>query len=209
VHGNPAPSPTGRAREVRLDPNELRTEIARHRGDLLRIASLQLRDRHLAEDVVQETLLAALNSVASYAGRAQVKTWLVGILKFKVIDALRARSRVPKNMSDLGPQVSTDDLDALFDDTGTWRVKPREWDDPGHGVRQREFDRVLERCLRKLPDLSAQVFVLREIFEMEADEVCGLVAITRNHLNVLLYRARMSLRGCLDRNWIAEEGAAP
>lgn len=197
------------ASEVRLDPNELRTEIAAHRGDLLRIASLQLRDRHLAEDVVQETLLAALNSARTYSGRAKVLTWLVGILKFKVIDALRARSRAPKNMTDLSREVSTGDLDALFDDTGTWRVKPREWGDPGHGLRQREFDRVLEACLGKLPDLSAQVFVLREVFELEVDEVCNLALITRNHLNVLLYRARMSLRGCLDLNWIAEEGAAP
>lgn len=194
--------------EAWLEPNDLRTEIAAHRGDLLRIASLQLRDRHLAEDVVQETLLAALNSAASYAGRATVKTWLVGILKFKVIDALRARSRAPVNATDLAAETSTADLDRLFDETGTWKVKPRAWDDPGHAVRQRDFDRVLEGCLKKLPDLSAQAFVLREVFEVEADEVCRLVAITRNHLNVLLYRARMSLRGCLDVNWVSEEGAA-
>lgn len=194
--------------EVRLDPNELRTEIARHRGDLLRIASLQLRDRHLAEDVVQETLLAALDSADSYEGRAQVRTWLVGILKFKVIDALRSRARAPKNLTDLGAEVTTDDVDALFDEAGAWRTKPREWADPGHGVRQRDFDRVLESCLRKIPGLSAQVFVLREVFELEAEEVCGLAAITRNHLNVLLYRARMALRGCLDVNWVAEGGGA-
>jgi RNA polymerase sigma-70 factor (ECF subfamily) len=194
--------------EAWLEPNDLRSEIAAHRGDLLRIASLQLRDRHLAEDVVQETLLAALNSAASYAGRATVKTWLVGILKFKVIDALRARSRAPVNATDLAAETSTADLDRLFDETGTWKAKPRAWDDPGHGVRQRDFDRVLEGCLRKLPDLSAQAFVLREVFEVEAGEVCRLVGITRNHLNVLLYRARMSLRGCLDLNWVSEEGVA-
>lgn len=194
--------------EVRLDPDELRTEIARHRGDLLRIASLQLRDRHLAEDVVQETLLAALASADSYEGRAQVKTWLVGILKFKVIDALRSRARAPKTLTDLGAEVTTDDIDALFDEAGAWRAKPRDWEDPGHGVRQRDFDRVLESCLREIPGMSAQVFVLREVFELEADEVCRLAAITRNHLNVLLYRARMSLRGCLDMNWVAEGEAA-
>ncbi|HEX7076944.1 MAG TPA: sigma-70 family RNA polymerase sigma factor [Candidatus Eisenbacteria bacterium] len=186
----------------------MRTEIARHRGDLLRIASLQLRDRHLAEDVVQETLLAALASADSYEGRAQVRTWLVGILKFKVIDALRSRSRAPKTLTDLGAEVTTDDIDALFDEAGAWRAKPRDWEDPGLGVRQRDFDRVLEACLKGLPDRSAQVFVLREIFELEAEEVCRLAAITRNHLNVLLYRARMSLRGCLDVNWVAEGGAA-
>lgn len=196
--------------EVRLEPHDLdlRSEIARCRGDLLRIASLQLRDRHLAEDVVQETLLSALASAGSYAGRASVKTWLVGILKHKVIDALRARARGPRTMSDLGRETRTEDLDALFDEAGAWRDKPREWEDPAHAVRQRDFDRVLETCLRKLPGLSAQVFVLRELFEMSAEEVCGLAGVTRNHLNVLLYRARMSLRGCLDLNWVSEGGVA-
>ena len=193
---------------ARLEPHDLRMEIARCRGDLLRIASLQLRDRHLAEDVVQETILSALAAADSYAGRARVKTWLVGILKHKVIDALRARSRGPRTLTDLGAEVGTDDLDALFDDAGFWRVKPREWEDPTHAVRQRDFDRVLETCLRKLPGLSAQVFVLRELFEVSAEEVCGLAGVTRNHLNVLLYRARMSLRGCLDLNWVTEGGAA-
>jgi RNA polymerase sigma-70 factor (ECF subfamily) len=187
----------------------LRTEIAHHRDDLLRIASLQLRDRHLAEDVVQETLLAALTSADSFAGRAKVRTWLVGILKFKVVDALRARSRAPRNASDLAAELNVDDIDRLFDTEGVWSVKPRDWEGPGQDLRQREFDGVLESCLRALPDLSAQVFVLREIFEMEAEEICRLVAITRNHLNVLLYRARMSLRGCLDINWVAEGGTTP
>ena len=193
---------------ARLEPHDLRTEIARYRGDLLRIASLQLRDRHLAEDAVQETMLSALAAADSFAGRARVKTWLVGILKHKVIDALRARSRGPRTLTDLGAEVGTDDLDALFDDAGLWRVTPREWEDPTQAVRQRDFDRVLETCLRKLPGLSAQVFVLRELFEVSAEEVCGLAGVTRNHLNVLLYRARMSLRGCLDLNWVTEGGAA-
>lgn len=194
--------------EARLEPRDMRTEIASHRDDLFRIASLQLRNRNVAEDVVQETLLAALNAADSYAGRASVKTWLVGILKHKVIDALRARSRDPKTVTDLGVEVRTDDLDALFDEAGIWRAKPREWEDPAARVRQRDFDRVLERCLKKLPGLSAQVFVLRELFDMSAEEICNLVGITRNHLNVLLYRARMSLRACLDLNWVREKGAA-
>lgn len=187
----------------------MRTEIVRHRADLLRIATIQLRDPHLAEDVVQETLLAALKSAEAYEGRATVKTWLVGILKYKVLDAIRSRARAPRTMSDLESERATGDLDALFDEMGAWREKPREWSDPSHGTRQRDFDRVLERCLERLPGVSAQAFVLREVFEMEAEEVCGLVSVTRNHLNVLLYRARMSLRRCLDLHWVAGEGATP
>lgn len=183
-------------------------EIPRYRADLLRIATIQLRDPHLAEDVVQETLLAALSSAENYEGRARVKTWLVGILKFKVLDALRARARAPRTMSDLETEGSAADVDALFDETGAWRQMPREWTDPTHETRRRDFDRVLEICLEKLPGLPAQAFVLREVFEMDADEVCRLVSVTRNHLNVLLYRARMSLRRCLEVNWLTGEGAA-
>lgn len=194
--------------EAHLEPLEMRTEIVRHRDDLLRMASLQLRNRHLAEDVVQETLLAALKAAGSYAGRASVKTWLVGILKHKVIDALRARSRDPKTATDLAAEVRTEDLDALFDEGGIWREKPREWEDPAQRVRQRDFDRVLEACLGKLPGRSAQAFVLRELSGMDAEEICELLGVTRNHLNVLMFRARMSLRGCLDLNWVREKGEA-
>lgn len=157
---------------------------------------------------MQETLLAALTSADKYEGRAKVKTWLVGILKFKVLDALRARARAPRTMSDLETERRAGDVEALFDEAGTWRQMPHEWSDPTHETRRRDFDRVLETCLEKLPGVPAQAFVLREVFELDPDEVCRLVSVTRNHLNVLLYRARMSLRRCLEVNWLAGEGAA-
>ena len=81
---------------------DVREEIGRHHADLLRVARLQLRDAHLAEDVVQETMMAALGAASSYEGRSTVKTWLVGILKFKILDAMRARARGPRAMTDLG-----------------------------------------------------------------------------------------------------------
>lgn len=179
-------------------------EIGRHRADLLRIARFQLRDGHTAEDVVQETLLAALGAMARYEGRSSVRSWLIGILKFKIVDALRAQMRAPGAFSDLHAESGTDDIDTLFDGTGTWSAKPRDWDDPGRAVRHGDFERVLEACLAKLPERCARVFVLREMFEMEADEVCEVASVTRNHLNVLLFRARMSLRRCLDLNWVSD-----
>lgn len=174
----------------------------------MRIARLQLRDAHAAEDVVQETLLAALRSAPTFSGRSSVKTWLVGILRFKIVDLLRARARTPMNATDLGAELKTDDLDALFDSTGTWIEKPREWGDPDRAVAQADFQRVLELCLSRLPELAARVFMLRELFELDAEEVCRLAAVKRNHLNVLLYRARLSLRGCLETRWMADGGSA-
>lgn len=192
-----------------LKTDELVQEIGSHRGDLLRLARLQLRDAHLAEDVVQETLLAAFRSASSYEGRAKVKTWLVGILKFKIIDALRARSRAPTPVSDLAAELDTADLDALFDEGGTWRAKPREWEDPSHGVAQEDFERVLDGCLSKLPDHSARAFMLREMLGLATEEICGVLGVTRNNLNVLLYRGRLSLRRCLEIHWVADDRSAP
>jgi len=136
-----------------------------------------------------------------------VKTWLVGILKFKIIDALRSKARQPIPASDLDADGSIGDLEALFDETGTWSAKPRDWEQPGHELRQSDFDQVLEACLSKVPELPARVFMLREMFEMDAEEVCTAASVTRNHLNVLLYRARMALRRCLDLNWVTDGGS--
>jgi RNA polymerase sigma-70 factor (ECF subfamily) len=201
IHGRAPGAPSG---GVALEHDALLAEIAGHRAGLLRIARLQLRDAHLAEDVVQEAMLAAVRAAPTYEGRGRVLTWLVGILKFKIVDALRARARAPIPASSAAEGVGADDVDALFDASGTWRDKPADWTDPSHRLRESDFRRVLEACLTRLPELPARVFMLRELFEMEPEEVCRVAAITRNHLNVLLYRARMALRRCLEARWVDE-----
>lgn len=176
-------------------------EIHVHREDLLRIARLQLRDDDVAEDVVQETLLAAMQGQANFEGRAKLKTWLIGILKFRIVDALRQRRRDPIPASALQQETNIEDLEALFDQEGMWRAKPSTWSQAPAEIEQQDFMQVMELCLTRLPPLTARVFMLREMFGMESEEVCGLIAITRNHLGVLLYRARMSLRRCLEIHW--------
>ena len=182
-------------------PDGFAAEVYAHRADLLRIAWLQLRDEHLAEDVVQETFLAALKSGQSFAGRSKLKTWLIGILKFKIVDALRSRARDPIAISHMEKEV--DDTDALFDEQGLWRSRPRDWDDPAFIAGQQDFLRIMDLCLEKLPPDTARVFMLRELFEMESEEICGIASISPNHLGVLLYRARMSLRRCVEINWLS------
>lgn len=172
-----------------------------HHPDLLRIAKLQLRDDDAAADAVQETMLAAFQSRQSYTGKSALKTWLIGILKFKIIDALRARNRQPVPASQLNAELAIEDIEALFDADGIWRNKPSHWEDPESAARQRDFMKIMELCLEKLPPNSARAFMLRELFELDADEICAITAVSRNHLGVLLYRARMSLRGCLEVNW--------
>ena len=182
-----------------------------HRLFLLRIARLHLGDGDLAEDVVQETLIAALAGFSAYAGNGTLKSWLVGIARHKIVDALRARARRPINESSLQRELSLDDMNAYFDRSaeGVWESQPADWGDPVRNQEECDFLRVVELCLTRLPPNSARAFMLRELFELSTREVCMHLSITSNNLGVLLYRARMSLRACLELRWFgAKEGRA-
>jgi RNA polymerase sigma-70 factor (ECF subfamily) len=201
IDDSPSVTPTGGAST---------SAILGFEKELTKLARWQLRgDASLVADVVQETLMAAIQDAARFRGDSSLKTWLVGILKFKVIDALRARARQPLPLTTLAPELSTEDLDALFDETGVWQTKPRDWTDPAFAAQQGDFLRILEFCLTELPTHSARAFMLREMFELDTDEICRTLAITPNHLGVLLYRARMTLRRCLEDEWLDREEDTP
>jgi RNA polymerase sigma-70 factor (ECF subfamily) len=183
-------------------------EIESHRGYLLRVAQLQLRDRDLAEDVVQDTLVAALGG-SGFAGKSSLKTWLTGILKHKIVDAIRRKQREPAavaSFGDLDAELDIEDFDALFKANGAWEAPPADWGDPEAALGRREFFDVMDFCLEKLPPNTARVFMMREVMELESDEICTELAITANNLWVILYRARMALRECLEQNWFAGKG---
>ena len=182
-------------------------ELQTHRRYLLRVAQLQLRDPYLAEDVVQDTLVAALSAQSGFTGKSSVKTWLTGILKHKIVDAIRQKQRQPVAEASFDEETDLEDLEALFKDNGAWDAKPADWGDPESALAQRQFFDVMERCLEKLPPNTARVFMMREIMELESDEICKELAITANNLWVILYRARMALRQCLEQNWFARHAA--
>ncbi len=176
---------------------DFRSLVEGERAYLLRYARLQLRDGHAAEDAVQETLLAALAGEAGFAGRSNLRTWLTGILKHKIIDALRRAAREAPLAEEEG------ELDALFDETGHWREAPGGWEDPDSLLEQKQFLAALERCLAGLPQKSAQAFMMREHLGFETDDICKELGITPTHCWVLLYRARMALRECLQQTWFS------
>jgi RNA polymerase sigma-70 factor, ECF subfamily len=178
-----------------------------HRAYLLRVAVLQLRDGDLAEDVVQDTLVAALQGEAGFSGRSSLKTWLTGILKHKIVDAIRKKSREPA-MSSLDEECQIDDFDALFDETGHWENPPADWGDPEIQLARQQFFDVVEFCLEKLPPNTARVFMMREVMELDSDEICKELSITSTNLWVILYRARMALRQCLEQHWFAANSRA-
>jgi RNA polymerase sigma-70 factor (ECF subfamily) len=179
---------------------EFATLIHTHRSYLLRVAVLQLRDADLAEDVVQDTLVAALQGAGGFSGRSSIKTWLTGILKHKIVDAIRKKGRGPV-VSSLDEECQIDDFDALFDEVGHWENPPSTWGDPEAELSRSQFFDMVDFCLEKLPPNTARVFMMREVMELESDEICKELAITANNLWVILYRARMSLRECLELHW--------
>jgi RNA polymerase sigma-70 factor (ECF subfamily) len=185
-------------------------DLEAHRGYLLRVARLQLRDEALAEDVVQETLLAALSG-SGFSGKSSLRTWLTGILKHKIVDAIRRKQREPASASSFGnleSELAIEDFDALFGERGDWDAEPADWGDPEAALGQAQFFDVMDFCLDKLPPNTARVFMMREVLDLETDEICKELGITANNLWVILYRARMSLRQCLEQNWFAGQGAS-
>ena len=177
---------------------DIARQIQQLQPQLLRFARTQLRNDAWAEDAVSETVVAALEKPQSFAGQSQLKTWLVGILKHKVIDQLRRHRR---EATVLTADDAEDLDDALFAADGHWREMPADWGNPDDVLRQRQFVTVLEACLEGLPPTQARVFMMREWLELSSDECCKELAITTTNLWVLLHRARLRLRECLQSGW--------
>ena len=175
-------------------------DIETHRPYLLRFAMLQLRDSSAAEDAVQETLLAAIQGIANFSGGSSLRTWLVGILKHKIIDHIR-RQQKSVSLDANGDEASLDDIDELFRSDGHYAQDPAAWQAPDAALHEKDFFHALERCMAGLPDKTARVFVMREVLEMETAEICKQLGITSTNCWVLLYRARMALRVCLEQGW--------
>ena len=176
------------------------------RPELLRFARSQLRNAAWAEDAVSETVLAALAKPQRFAGRSQLKTWLVGVLKHKVVDQLRRHSREATVLT----TDDGEDLDeSLFEaQGGHWREMPKDWGSPEAQLGQRQFFEVLEACMDQLPPAQGRVFMMREWLELGTDEICMELQITSTNLWVLLHRARLRLRGCLQQRWFDHSAGA-
>ena len=173
------------------------------RRQMLKFATMQLSDSHLAEDAVQEALIGALKNAKSFGGRAALKTWVFAILKNKIADALRQKQRSVAAGSLLHEDEENEDFAALFDTKGFWQKdeRPAAWPNPEESMRELQFWRVFEACLENLPGNQARVFMMREFIELDSVEVCASVGISIGNLNVMLHRARLRLRECLENKW--------
>lgn len=185
------------------------SELNALRPDLLRFARLQLRDAGAAEDAVQETMLAALTGSHRFESRSSYKTWLISILRNKIVDIIRAQSReLPA--SSLADDEEGDALleESLFEPRGHWQpgARPTRWADPEASFEQQQFWKVFEACLDHLPPKTARIFMMREFLGLDTGEICKETGISSSNCWVVLHRARMGLRSCLETRWFAGAG---
>lgn len=176
--------------------------VAQHRQFLLRIARLQLYSQAEAEDVVQETLIAAISGWKSFAGKATLRSWLMGILRYKIIDQIRSRQLDMARYSQLYSAEENLPFDGFFTEDGSWDPETFVSNAcPQAALIQSQLLDLVELCMNKLPEASARLFLMREYLGMELDDIASTSSITQGNLRVLLYRARMRLRDCTVRGW--------
>lgn len=182
------------------DPDEW---LESHGDALFRFAMKHLRDHASAEDVVQETLLAALQARDGFAGNASQRTWLTGILKRKIADLIHKRSReTPFEHVAEDSHDDSDELTAcLFDKRGEWVVPQRSWGNPSAMLEQQRFWEAFTRCFDGLSPKLSTAFSLREFSGLTIDELCETLNISPSNCSVMLYRARLALKECLESNW--------
>lgn len=166
-------------------------------GDaLFRFALARISNRGAAEDLVQETFLAALRSSDRFKGRSSEKTWMFAILKHKIVDYYR-KNKTREAAFDTSADAHS--VDRLFNAKGAWHARPSHWSvDPGKAQETREFLDHLYRCLADLPQRNAEAFIYKEIDGLSTKQICKRLDISSSNCWVMLYRARMLLRKCLD-----------
>ena len=169
-----------------------------HADALFRYALLKVRDLEAAEDLVQETFLAAIQSRGSFRGASALRTWLIGILRHKILDRMRQSTR-QRTMNEDADDSFVDDQ---FDHNGRWIVRPGTWQmDPARLLENREFWQIFQACLEAVPERLGDAFSLRVMNEIESEEVCKLLEVSSTNLWVMLHRARARLRACIEANW--------
>jgi RNA polymerase sigma-70 factor (ECF subfamily) len=174
-----------------------------HGSALYSFAILHTRDAHRAEDLIQETLLAALKSSKNFHGNSSVRTWLIGILKHKIMDEFRRQSRegpTSNSADNVFEALEKKQMAEAFTDTGRWNQQIAEWGNPEQELFRSEFWIFIERCTAGLSPNMARLFILRDLWGLETEEVCKELGITPTNLWTTLHRARLSMRRCLEKN---------
>ena len=179
--------------------------IEEHADALFKFAVVRVSDREIAKDLVQETFLSALQHRETFRGESSERTWLVSILKNKIIDYYR-KKKSDKSVP-LFNEEGRSELDSYFDHEGEWKssAKPASWSGTGyHALRSKEFQEILRRCLSKLSEHGKAVFIAKYIDELDSEEICKDLEITASNYWVIMHRAKLQIRQCVEKNWLKD-----
>ena len=165
-------------------------------GDMLyRYALMKIRNPTIAEDLVQETFLAAIKGIKGFAGRSSIQTWLVGILKHKIVDYIRKDSREAYLENTAGYEAGTD---LAFDRKGHWRTNLADWQvDPVRATERNELRDRINHAIQQLNPRLRDIFIARDLEGLDADEICERMGISTSNFWVSHHRARRKLRELL------------
>lgn len=181
--------------------------VEQHGDYLYAYALMRARNQAVAEDLVQETFLAAIKASVSYAGKSSEKTWLTGILKHKIYDYFRSSSSGKSQMDLTGEEADLSGYNHFFERDDEWnghwnrQSAPADWNNPAQSLQDSEFQTILRVCLSGLPPRVANAFTLREMDGLESREICEVLGVSAGNLGVMMHRARLHLRRCIEINW--------
>lgn len=176
--------------------------VDNHADYLYAYAISRISDEEQARDLVQEVFLAALERVGKFEGKSTERTWLTAILKNKIVDVYRKRS---SGLTNIDAKIERQpDLD-FFDDVGHWKEEtyPRQFgvedSDPLHN---KEFNKVLQHCMQKLPALWLAVFTMKHMEDQSTNTICAELKVSDSNFWVIIHRTKLNLRACLQKTWI-------
>lgn len=179
--------------------------VKNYASGMYKYLMMRVKYKEVAEDIVQETFIAALNSQNNFSGNSSEKTWLYSIMKFKLADYYRKhyKNTPAENNSD------SEFLSNYFDDgdNNHWKAdtKPQAWhSDVELCLENKEFNGILEDCIKKVPTKTASVFTLKYLEDQDSKEICALLDISEANLWTLMHRAKLMLRSCLEQNWFTQ-----
>ncbi len=208
AHPNPPPTRLPPPDPPADDKAALEPQLASLRTRLLRHARFALHDDSLAEDLVQDTLITVIEQHTRRRGESTLLTWAMAILKNKVADWYRSPQRRRMVQFKADDDTLGEAVDGLYNGEGAYAEAIPPWQQPDNRTEQRQMMTVLERCLSHLPRQTGRVFMMREWLGFETPEICQRVGVSAENCRTILHRARMALRGCMQRDWIGKETTA-